>query len=250
MKTTPPGIGLIVIGGEILDGRRTDSHFAFCRDLLNARGLPLAYALFLPDIPPRIDDHLRWCWAQPEPFICCGGIGATPDDYTRACAARIAGVALAFHPEGLRILEQRWGQALTEGRRRLVEFPVGSTLIPNPVNQVPGFSLRHGHFVPGFPEMARPMMTWAIDTYYTSGPDAARHTLLLPGAKESEVTPIMEDIVRKFPDLSLSSLPRFTESGGTEVELSLHGLRANVAEGFAELRRHLDAGKFCYEVKG
>lgn len=250
-KTTPPGIGLIIIGSEILDGRRTDAHFLFCRDLLLARGLPLVYVLMLTDEPRLIEQHLRDCWARPEPFLCCGGIGATPDDYTRACAAAAAGVGLEFHPEGLRIMEERWGAGLTDGRRRLVEFPVGSTLIPNPVNRVPGFSLRHGHFVPGFPEMARPMMTWALDTHYTAGPAAARHTLMLPGAKESEITPLLEDLVRRYPALSLSCLPRFTgEGSGTEVELSLHGACDLVAEGFAVLCQLLDAGDFRYDLRG
>ena len=32
----------------------------------------------------------------------------------------------------------------------MVEFPEGAELVPNPVNRVPGFSLREGYFLPGF----------------------------------------------------------------------------------------------------
>ncbi|MCE9614411.1 MAG: competence/damage-inducible protein A [Lentisphaerae bacterium] len=247
-KTSPTGIGLVIIGSEILDGRRTDSHFTFCRDQLKSRGIPLIYTLMLTDEPKLIEDKLRWCWSRPEPFISCGGIGATPDDYTRACAAAALGIGLEDHPEGLRILAERWGAELTPVRRRLVEFPVGSALIPNPVNRVPGFSIRHGHFVPGFQEMARPMMAWVLDTYYTAGVATARHTMLLPGAREGELIPVMERIVAEFGELSFSSLPRFTATG-TEVELSLHGPCERVAEGFDKMKRYLDKLGFAYEVK-
>jgi molybdopterin-biosynthesis enzyme MoeA-like protein len=240
-KSTPSGIGLVIIGSEILDGRRQDKHFHFCRDLLAARHLPMRYALTLADDPPLIEAHLRWCMAQPEPFFCCGGIGATPDDHTRGCAARAAGLKLETHAEGLTIIARRLGKDLNPARCRLVEFPAGATLIPNPINQVPGFSIRNGHFVPGFPEMAQAMMTWVLDTYYAAGPARVRHTVLLPGAREGDLAPLMERFVAQFPDLSFSSLPRFTESGGTEVELSIQGEAARADTGLHTLRRFLHA---------
>lgn len=240
-------IGLIVIGSEILDGRRTDRHFLFCRDLLRSRGYGLRYTLILPDIPALIDEQLRWALAQPAPFFCCGGIGATPDDYTRGCAARAIGVPLAIHPDGRAILEERWGAGLTVERARLVEFPAGSALIPNPVNRVPGFSIGNGHFVPGFPEMAQPMITWALDTYYRPDSARARHTLLLPGAREGDLIAIMERLVEQFPELSFSSLPRFTETG-TEVELSIAGPVARAGEGLAWLHEALTRSGFAFHA--
>jgi len=242
-------LGLIIIGSEILDGRRTDRHFLFCRDLLKARGYGLQYALTLPDVPAMIDEQLRWALAQPAPFLCCGGIGATPDDYTRGCAARAIGVPLAIHPDGRIILEQRWGAGLTVERARLVEFPAGSALIPNPVNRVPGFSIGNGHFVPGFPEMAQPMITWVLDTYYRPDSARARHTLLLPGAREGDLIAIMERLVERFPDLSFSSLPRFTDTG-TEVELSIAGPVARADEGLAWLQEVLTRTGFAFHPVG
>ncbi len=46
------------------------------------------------------------------------------------------------------------------------EFPVGASIIPNPYNQIPGFSLDEHWFVPGFPVMAWPMLEWVLDTHY------------------------------------------------------------------------------------
>ena len=83
IHTTPPGMGLIIIGTEILNGRRTDRHFDYCRARLAQHRLPLIYSLILTDEPELIESHLRACMARPEPFFCCGGIGGTPDDSSR-----------------------------------------------------------------------------------------------------------------------------------------------------------------------
>ena len=107
------GIGLVVIGNEILDGRVQDAHVANTRRLLQERNLTLSYVLVLPDDPDVITSHLRWAMARPELFVCCGGIGSTPDDHTRQCAARAADVPLEQHAAGTAILRERFGDRAT-----------------------------------------------------------------------------------------------------------------------------------------
>lgn len=233
-----PAFGLIVIGNEVLDGRVQDKHVDVTRDLLAERRLALAYVQILPDDPPVIEAQLAWAMARPEPFFCCGGIGATPDDHTRGCAARVAGVPLELHPEGVAILKARFGTQATPARLKMVEFPKGATLIPNPVNQVPGFHIRNGYFLPGFPQMAAPMTAWVLDTKYELGEERRAATLLLPGAREADIVHVMEAFIAAYPDLKFSSLPRLTETG-TEVRLGLAGPPARVEAGLEDLRRRL-----------
>ncbi len=249
-RITVTGLGLIVVGSEILNARRTDKHFAYCLERFRAAGYALEYALVLPDEPALLEAQLRWAMSGPVPFVCCGGIGATPDDYTRAAAAQAAGVALAIHPDGQAILERRWGPALTPTRARLVEFPAGATLIPNPVNQVPGFTMANGHFVPGFPEMAQPMIAWVLDTYYTPAASRRRHSLILPGAREGDLIPLMEALVAAFPDCAFSSLPRFVPGGGTEVELSLCGPAERADAGLAWMVAALEQAGVAHRPLG
>lgn len=230
--------GLIIIGNEILDGRRQDRHFANTSRLLRERRLRLAYVLMLPDEESIIEAHLRWAMARPEPFFCCGGIGSTPDDLTRDVAARAAGVPVELHPEGAAILQERFGAETTPARLKMVEFPAGSMLIPNPINRVPGFHIANGFFVPGFPEMAEPMMAWVLDTHFDRGPERVARSLVLPGAREADLVMLMETFVATHRDVSFSSLPRFTEQG-TEVQLGLSGPPKAVDAGMKDMREAL-----------
>ena len=120
----------------------------------------------------------------------------------------------------------------------MVEFPRGARLIPNPVNQVPGFSINNGHFLPGFPNMAEPMTAWVLDNYYRKGEERTGRTLILPGAKEADLVPLMEEFIEAHPRLSFSSLPKFIGKG-TEVHLGIQGGPEDVERGYRDLAARL-----------
>ncbi|MGI9133628.1 MAG: molybdopterin-binding protein, partial [Rhodoferax sp.] len=91
--------GLVIIGDEILSGKRADKHLAQAIDLLGARGLTVAYAHYVGDDPQRIRATLAQAFASADTLFSFGGIGATPDDHTRQCAAQALGVGLELHPQ-------------------------------------------------------------------------------------------------------------------------------------------------------
>src|SRR6187549_1889770 len=106
-----PHFGLIIVGDEILSGKRTDKHLPKTIELLGARGLPLAYADYVGDDPARITAVLARAFAAAresgDVVFSCGGIGATPDDHTRQCAAAALGVDLALHPQAEALILER-----------------------------------------------------------------------------------------------------------------------------------------------
>ena len=159
--------GAIIIGDEILSGKRQDKHMATAIETLGARGLELAWCRYLGDDPDLIVETLRQTFASGAVVFSFGGIGATPDDHTRACAAKAAGVALSLHPDAEAEIRARFGDEITPKRLMMGEFPVGSEIIPNPYNRIPGFSMHNHYFLPGFPQMAWPMMAWVLDTRYS-----------------------------------------------------------------------------------
>ena len=240
--------GALIIGDEILTGKRQDKHLGKLIELLAERGLELSWARIVGDEPQLLTQTLRESFASGDIVFSFGGIGATPDDRTRDCAAAALGLPTEVHPEGLRIIEGRFGKDLPASRRRLVEFPRGASLIPNPVNQVPGFSIRDHHFTPGFPSMAWPMAIWVLDTLYAdlhAPGSVAEQGILVHDARESDVMALLERIEAEYPNLRLSCLP--DSQRGPRLELALRGAPAAVAEGLVELCRGIDALGFRRE---
>jgi len=157
-----PTFGAVVIGDEILSGRRTDRHIPAVIERLNARGLRLGWACVIGDEPARITETLRRSMDANEVVFCFGGIGATPDDLTRECAAQAAGVPLERHPGALAEIEAQFGEQAWPHRVLMADLPAGAELIPNAYNRVPGFFIRQHFFMPGFPQMAHPMLDWVL----------------------------------------------------------------------------------------
>lgn len=230
-------IGLLIIGDEILSGKRADKHFAKAIELLGNRGLELAWAEYLGDHPPRITATLRRTLATSDLVFCFGGIGGTPDDHTRQCAAAALGRELAAHPDGIAELEARFGKDGYGPRIAMVEFPEGAAIVPNPFNRIPGFSVNTHYFLPGFPEMAWPMMEWVLDTRHPGlarGVRAVEQAIVVR-AGESMLLEVMRTVVRDYPDLKLASLPQNVD-GGYLVELSVRGDPKRVPDAMAYVR--------------
>ncbi len=225
--------GAIIIGDEILSGKRQDKHLAKVIDTLKQRGLELAWAEYLGDEPERIVATLKRTFAGNDIVFSFGGIGATPDDYTRQCAAAALGVSIERHPEAVAEIVARFGDDAYPKRVLMAEFPRGAKIIPNPFNRIAGFSVGTHYFLPGFPEMAWPMMEWVLDTHYAHlfhPAPRAEQIILIENGNESDLLDLMNQVVNTYHQLKLSSLPQFVAGGGRIIELSVRGDPAQVGE--------------------
>ncbi len=241
-----PDIGVIIVGDEILSGKRADKHMPKVIELLNARGLSLAYADYVGDSPERITRTLRRAFDSADLVFSCGGIGATPDDHTRQCAAQALGVELTLHPEAERLIRERMQDVAREQgvpyepdradnvhRLNMGVFPAAAEIIPNPYNKIPGFTCRSPggvgavHFVPGFPVMAWPMIEWVLDTHYGHWFQRAawvEKSVIVFGAMEASLTPLMEALEARFAGLKVFSLPSVDHPEyGRHIELGVKG---------------------------
>ncbi len=247
-------IGLIIIGDEILSGKRADKHFPKVVELLHARGLSLTWARYVGDDPQRITDDLRDAFAAAragELVFSCGGIGATPDDHTRQCAAAALGLPLQLHPQARELIIERMRDVAAEQgkpfeleradnvhRLNMGVFPEGAELILNPYNKIPGFAIRFEPtpsspvgggvcFLPGFPVMAWPMIESVLDGIYASvheSSTAVEQSVIVFGAMEASLTPLMESIESIFAGVKVFSLPSVDHpEWGRHIELGVKG---------------------------
>jgi molybdopterin-biosynthesis enzyme MoeA-like protein len=242
--------GGYIIGDEILVGKRQDKHLAFLIEALAKRGLRLSWAQYLGDDPQRLIAAFNRSLVSGDVVFSFGGIGATPDDHTRQCVAAAAGLKLRVHPDAEREIRARFGGEITPQRLAMGEFPEGATIIPNPVNRIPGFSLGEHHFVPGFPQMARPMVEWVLDTRYRSLFERDRwseESILVYEAGESQLIPAMEAVGALYAGVKVFSLPSMGEDGSRRhVELGVRGDPEQVKEAAEALRKSVRDAGFPY----
>ncbi len=235
----------LIIGDEILSGRRSDKHLAKLIELLGARGLKLSWARYCSDDFVQLADTLRQTFASGDVVFSFGGIGATPDDRTREAAGAALGLDIVLHPEAEAEIRARFGDEITPERLQMGVYPVGSEIIPNTYNRIPGFSIREHYFTPGFPVMAWPMVEWVLDTHYAHlhhAEDYVEQAITIWDTYEGQLIGLMRQISADFPDATLFSLPTLAAQGQRRsLELGMKGAAARVAEAMAVIKADMDA---------
>ena len=257
MSNSPrPDFGLVIVGDEILSGKRADKHLPKVIELLSARGLQLAWADYVGDSPARITTVLKRAFDSGDVVFSCGGIGATPDDHTRQCAARALACELALHPQAETLIRERMQDVAREQgityepdrpdnihRLNMGVFPAGAEIIRNPYNKIPGFTVGTVHFVPGFPVMAWPMIENLLDERYAHLFQRGAYiekSVIVFGSMEATLTPLMEEVEREHAGVKVFSLPSVDHPEyGRHIDLGVKGEPGAVEPAFARLRAGL-----------
>ena len=251
-------VGLLIIGDEILSGKRQDKHFATIAQKLQERGIGLDWVQYLGDDRQRLSHCLRSSFDRGDWVISCGGIGATPDDHTRQASAAALGLELVLHPQAEQLIRERCAEMAAEGRGsadmslpenrqrlKMGEFPSGASIIPNPYNKIPGFSIRNHCFLPGFPVMAWPMVDWVLDHWWTGLHHRLQYeerSFIVYELPESLATPVMESVELGFPGVKVFSLPSMGSNGERRhIELGVKAHPGQVDQAFAALKEGIKA---------
>ena len=244
-------IGIYIIGDEILSGKRQDGHLSKAIAILKARGLQLSWAEYLGDDPARMVASFKRSFAHSissgDIVFSFGGIGATPDDYTRQCAADAAGVPIERHAGAVAEIVAQFAEGAYPKRVIMAEFPQGADLIPNPVNRVAGFSIHSHYFVPGFPAMAHPMMEWVLDTNYGHlfhQTEYLEQSIIVVDGIESQLIDLMNMVIAQF-DVKVFSLPKLKPN--RQVELGAKGKPEQVMQAMQEIKVGVTALGFTWQ---
>lgn len=222
--------GIYIIGDEILSGKREDKHLTQAIQILKSRGLTLAWAEYLADEPERLVASFKRSFNTNDIVFSFGGIGATPDDYTRQAVADALNVPIERHKAAVAEIEAQFGDGAYPKRVLMADFPAGADLIPNPVNRVAGFAAglkgqKPSHyFLPGFPQMAHPMMEWVLDTHYSHlfhKTEFLEKSIIIADGIESQLIDLMQQILTDYPSIKVFSLPKLKPN--RQVELGAKG---------------------------
>ena len=211
----------IIIGTEILNGRRSDKHFEFLKNELSLYGHELFASFVIKDDEELMRKTFEFVKSDKDAVIFSfGGIGSTPDDLTRAISAEVfTQQPLERHTQFLNDILERFKEEAYPHRIFMSDLPKGASLLFNPINNMSGYSLENRYFfVPGFPQMAHPMLRDVIKTYFSQSKEKYRFTLLAT-TSENQLITLMQELPKH---IELSSLPMIKEEG-IFVELSLSG---------------------------
>lgn len=206
----------VIIGTELLNGRRKDAHFSFLNNELLKRGWEQKASFVIKDEPPFIENVFQLIKNDPDAVLFSfGGIGSTPDDYTRRCAANVfTDAKMEVNENAAKCIIEQFGEESYPHRIHMANLPVNAKQLKNVVNNVPGFSLEGKYFfTPGFPSMSQSMVVEALDTFFPKNKEKFRY-FLKADCSENDLIDIMKQIPS---EIDFSSLPHLEGDKRTVV---------------------------------
>jgi molybdopterin-biosynthesis enzyme MoeA-like protein len=209
----------LIIGTEILNGRRVDKHFEFVKNELAKYEHELFCSFVIKDDKKLIQNCFELIKADKNSILFSfGGIGSTPDDLTREIASKVFRNSPTIpHKKFLQDIIEKFKDEAYPHRIHMADLPPDSDLIYNPINNMSGFSLDDRFFfVPGFPVMAHPMINSIIAEKFCTKKERFRRTMVAQTSENRLIT-----LMQTLPShIELSSLPIFNNDKPS-VELSL-----------------------------
>ena len=236
-------IHAVIIGDEILSGKRQDKHLAYLIKTLKGYGLNISRADYIPDDPDTIKKTIESKIG--EIVFCFGGIGATPDDHTRKAASLAHKKPLEQHGQAKILIEKQFGDEAYPKRILMAELPKSAQIIPNTINNVPGFFIDHHYFMPGFPEMAWPMIDWVIKNQYDfliNLKNIEDQSIWLDDISESKLIDTMQKIQKEHNYIKIYSLPKLRPK--KTLELGIKGHSKSVNKAMKDLKKNLKKLKY------
>jgi nicotinamide-nucleotide amidase len=240
---------IIVIGNEILSGKRTDTNSAFLGRAFSSLGITVDRKVTVPDTHEGIRDAVKDALGRASLVVTSGGLGPTIDDITREALAEASGIGLHTDEDYLTEVKDRFesrGIRFSGNNRSVALVPDRGTYLENPNGSAPGLVFRGDEFVlvalPGPPQELEPMVEESLiprlQELAPSLNPRIRRVFRLVGLGESNIDQEVRRMVRAGDAIEVASMPHL---GWVEVTFSLldpddeHRKRFNeIGDRFAE----------------
>jgi molybdenum cofactor synthesis domain-containing protein len=248
---------IVVIGDEILGGFVRDTNSGWLAARLHVVGVPLDRIVTVPDQARAIDEALRaeLGRARPRVVLTSGGIGSTPDDLTVEAVAASLGLELRVEPEidarinrALRWTAEQGAEISPEherAMRKMARVPVGARLLASIGGIAPGIAVdvdggldEEGGatvvILPGVPSELKRIVQQGVEPVLLHGRGDPLHVKeIRHGYPESTLSPVLDRLVRDFPDVHVGSYP------DRECMIRLKGSRTRVEQATAVVEDYL-----------
>lgn len=212
---------IVIIGNEILSGRTQDANIQYLAKRLGEIGIRLDQARVIPDEVPVIVSNVRELARTHTYVFTTGGIGFTHDDRTAFAIAEAFDIQLEENPTALKLLQDYYGDALNEARRRMALIPVGATLIDNPISKAPAFQVQNVFVLAGVPDVMQAMFDGVAGRLVGGAPILfASVSCALPEGAIADELAMLQD---RHPEVEIGSYPYF-KLGVLGVSLVMRGI--------------------------
>jgi len=233
-------VAIITVGNEILDGIILDTNTRWMIERLKPLGLMVKEVITVRDDVSEIAKAInRAAGDGCDLIITSGGLGPTHDDMTLKGVAEAFHLALEVNEEALAIVARQYAalhdrgiidsEEITEARRKMAVFPRNAHPLDNRVGGAPGVLLHHdGVEVVSLPGVPHELM-WIFDNQLV--PHLSEHlgavyyeeVLSLPLRDESTLAPLIDEVMRRVPNVWVKSLVKPYGERGIRLWISARG---------------------------
>lgn len=240
---------IVTVGDELLLGQTVDTNAAWIGRELSALGIPVVRRWTVGDDADDIRAAVTAGVSGADLVLVTGGLGPTPDDFTRDVVAEMLGRALVEDPEILEGMRTRYRDRglgeLPAINRRIAQVPEGARKLGNPHGTAPGLALEVEDagaaaalvvLFPGVPRELRGIFEGDFKSLLRERfgdrlPRVRLHVVHTAGIAESRLS---EQVAERLPDgTAPAGLAFLPDVRGVDVRFTFIGLNE------AETERHL-----------
>lgn len=229
LSTVNRNVELICIGNELLIGKVLNTNAHWLARRITSLGLLVRRITVVGDDLDEISSAIREAiQRKPSFIITTGGLGPTFDDKTLEGVAKAIGCELEENKEALEMIKKRYEQYVAEGRIKKFELtkyrikmamlPKGAKPLPNPVGTAPGVLVKYeGVNLVMLPGVPQEMMAIFDESVVPLLREVAGNmvfyeaSLEVRGVPESDLAPLIEQVMRENPYVYIKSHPKISE---------------------------------------
>ena len=208
----PPSAAALVIGDEILSGKVEEANVVVLARTLRELGILLRRVVVVMDDVGAIARDVRELASTHDWLFTSGGVGPTHDDVTIEAVSKAFGMPVVSSPEMEAMLRAHYGDRCTQGHLRMALMPQGASLEATPELTWPIIRIQNTWLLPGIPEVFRMKLALVVTRIRHQSELQGGHTAFISHAvyvqmDEGTLTPLLDTIVRSFPDVAVGSYP-------------------------------------------